>query len=169
MSGSTGIAGEIGHIVLKKDGRGCTCGNRGCFEQYGSMTALMDQVKKIKGHTLEDINGITIFSEARKGNKAIADCINEFLEYNAIGITNLIHIFNPEAIIIGGGVSRQGGTIIKPLIEKVKRMTMPGFMKNIVINTAGLSNDAGMIGAVKKFHRQSRIIGGAMNGYRSYR
>ena len=149
--GSIGIAGEIGHIVLKKGGRQCTCGNKGCFEQYGSMTALIREVRKVAGNQFTEINGKIIFEEAKKGNKEIVKCIDSFLDYNAAGIVTLLHIFNPQAIIIGGGVSQQGRIIIKPLIEKVRAKAMPAFFKDVVITTAKLSNDAGMIGAVKNF------------------
>ncbi|GAA0179895.1 ROK family protein [Clostridium sediminicola] len=151
FSGSNGIAGEIGHIVLEKDGEPCTCGNKGCFEQYGSMTALIKNVKKIVGNQLNEINGKIIFEKAKEGNKEIAKCIDHFLDYNATGIVTLLHIFNPEAVIIGGGVSKQGEVIIQPLIKKVKEKAMPAFYENVVIKTAKLSNDAGMIGAVKNY------------------
>lgn len=151
FSGSTGIAGEIGHIVLEKGGRRCTCGNRGCFEQYGSMTALIREVKEATGDQFKEVDGKIIFEEARKGNKEIARCINNFLDYNAAGIVSLLHIFNPRAIIIGGGVSRQGEAIIKPLEKKVREKAMPAFLKNVVITTAKLTNNAGIIGAVKNF------------------
>lgn len=158
FSGSIGIAGEIGHIVLKKDGQQCSCGNKGCFEQYGSMTALIREVRKVTGYKFEKINGEIIFNEAKNGNKQIARCIDVFLEYNATGIVTLLHIFNPEAIIIGGGVSKQGEVIIKPLIEKVREKAMPAFFENVIITSAKLSNDAGIIGAVKNFINYNNFI-----------
>ena len=151
FSGGIGIAGEIGHMVLQKDGKKCTCGNRGCFEQYGSMTALIRDVSKETGEQLGEIDGQMIFAEARKGNKKVAFCIDRFLEYNATAIVNLLHVFNPEAIIIGGGVSRQGEVILKPLNEKVRKKAMPTFLNNLVIRTAKFTNDAGIIGAVRNF------------------
>lgn len=149
FSGSNGIAGEIGHMILKQNGRLCTCGNGGCFEQYASMSALIRTVKKTTGREFQD--GKEIFAAAKRGDPEIKKCLDQFLAYNAAGIASLVHIFNPQVVIVGGGVSEQGEYITRPLAKKVKEMVMPAFAERLVLTTAKLGNKAGMIGAVKNF------------------
>lgn len=150
FNGSRGIGGEIGHMIIDHQGRKCSCGNQGCFEQYASMTALIKDVEKnIKVQA--DINGKYIFSELKKGNQKIKKVVEDFLAYHATAIVSLLHIFNPEAVIIGGGVSAQKEHLIKPLEKLVREKAMPAYTENFVLKTAKLSNNAGMIGAVKNY------------------
>lgn len=165
QSGSLGIGGEIGHMIVEVDGRQCTCGSKGCWEQYASMTALVRSVKdkigqennkdsiinRLTGGNKDEINGEIIFEAAQKGDKLAFQCINEFIKYNAIGIVSLLHIFNPEAVIIGGGVSKQGSRLINSIKEEVFKRAMPAFTSKVKILAAELKNDAGMIGAVKAY------------------
>lgn len=150
LNGSRGIAGEIGHMIIKYHGRKCSCGNRGCFEQYGSMTALIKAVEKVVT-TKQEIDGKYIFKELKTGNQKINMIVEEFLNYHAAAIISLLHIFNPEAVIIGGGVSAQKKSLIDPLEKIIKANAMPAFVENLNLETAKLSNDAGVIGAVKNF------------------
>lgn len=147
-SGHNGIAGEIGHMIIDSDEKKCTCGNYGCFEQYGSMIALIRKVNE-NNDLINIEDGKKLFELYKKGDRKIKRHVDEFIHFNAVGITNLVHIFNPEAIIIGGGVSNQKEVIIEPIKKKVLQMVMPAFSKDLVITTAKLGNKAGMIGAVK--------------------
>lgn len=79
------------------------------------------------------------------------ECIKEFIKYNPIGIVSLLHILNPEAVIIGGGVSMQKDRIVEPIKEEVFKRAMPAFVSEIEIMAAQLGNDAGMVGAAKAF------------------
>ncbi len=151
LSGHRGIAGEIGHMIIEHKGRNCSCGNNGCFEQYGSMTALINDVKKTLDNSKENIDGKYIFAEAKNGNKLIKDCINNFIEYHASAIISLLHIFNPQIVIIGGGVSAQEDYLIEPLRKIVFNKAMPVFTEDFELITAKLLNEAGMIGAVKNY------------------
>jgi len=164
LGGEKGIAGELGHIPIRGNGKRCSCGNNGCWEQYASMTALVDQVKEkisegINGEKVlqlvdqdvEKINGKVIFEVAEQGDTFTKNCIQEWVEYIADGIISLIHILNPEAIIIGGGVSAQGENLLNPIRECVKSKGMPMFTKDLQILSAKLNNDAGMIGAARSF------------------
>lgn len=149
LSGRDGIAGELGHSILFAGGEECTCGNHGCFEKYGSARAFVNKVKTSTGRS--DLNGKIIFDEAQAGSKEMQQYIDEFLEIHANAITGFVHLFNPEIIIIGGGISAQGEILMAPLREKVLKKVMPAFGKDLIITTALLGNDAGMIGAVKNF------------------
>ncbi|PUU91169.1 glucokinase [Halanaerobium congolense] len=150
FNGSRGIGGEIGHMIIEHQGRKCSCGNRGCFEQYASMTALVRDVKK-ELKLDQEIDGKYIFEELKAKNDEIKKVVDQFLNYHATAIISLLHIFNPEAVIIGGGVSAQKELLIKPLEEIVRAKAMPAYTEEFTLKTAALSNDAGMIGAVKNF------------------
>lgn len=147
LGGKRGIAGEIGHMIIHTNGELCSCGNHGCFEKYGSMRNFVRHVENQTEQT--GLNGKLIFSRAEQGDEAFQRYIDEFLDLHADAITGFVHLFNPEAVIIGGGISAQGENVMKPLREKVLKRIMPAFAEGLILTTAKLSNDAGMIGAVK--------------------
>ncbi len=153
LSGAIGIAGELGHFSIKKDGIPCSCGNIGCLEQYGSTSALVRRVQQsiyfdTLGVTPEQINGTYIFQQAEARNPHIMQILNDWIADIALGITGLIHIFNPSLIVIGGGVSQQQTLFINPLTTAIMNSTMPCFRKNLTITAASLGNNAGILGAV---------------------
>jgi glucokinase len=156
LNGQIGIAGELGHISIKKDGPLCTCGNHGCFENYASTTALLRLVREHYSETHlavapEEINGKIIFAEAAAGNEVIRKLLDQWISDIACGIVNLVHIFNPQIVVIGGGVSSQEELLIQPLREKVFAQVMPRFRDALQLEAASLKNDAGMIGAIYSF------------------
>ena len=154
LLGHSGFGGEIGHFSIPKDGAACTCSNKGCFEQYASMTALVNSV--IKYYETKDpehiskypINGKSIFDSVKKGNEGITRIVDDWIHDISVGIVSLIHIFNPELIIIGGGVSVQEELFIAKLRNKVMENAMPNFRTNLDLRAAMLGNNAGIIGAV---------------------
>jgi glucokinase len=153
LLGSIGIAGELGHFSIDANGRECTCGNAGCYEKYASMTALVRDVKENYEKlgnvpfTKEEVNGITIFSEVEK-NTELQNIINKWIENISKGLISLTHIFNPEIILIGGGVSKQEKLFIEPIRKIVLENVMKRFSENLKIEAAMLGNDAGLVGAV---------------------
>ncbi|MFV0379460.1 MAG: ROK family protein [Anaerorhabdus sp.] len=148
LLGSVGIAAEIGHMSINFDGLQCGCKNKGCFEKYASMTALIKMVKECYPDKSIDFNGILIFKMAACNDEIILDCINKWISYIAFGIVNLVHIFNPEVVVIGGGVSNQKELFLDPLNTMVKERIMYNYAKDIKIKAATLKNNAGLIGAV---------------------
>lgn len=154
MLGSKGVAGEIGHFVIDSHGRLCSCGNRGCYEQYASMTALVRSVRQqkllLKRYRLreEDVDGSRIFALAAEGEGPVLELIEEWIDDIACGLIGLIHIFAPEIIVIGGGVSRQQELFIDKLRGKVLNMVMPVFRSTTRLEAAALGNSAGLVGAV---------------------
>lgn len=142
--GHRGIAGEIGHFTIYADGRTCCCGKKGCFECYASTSALVRMAARKCGKTL---SGREIFARASEGDGQMRALIDRWTDDIAAGISGLEHIFAPELILIGGGVSAQEELLIKPLREKVRRQLMPRFAEDLRIEAATLGNDAGMIGA----------------------
>lgn len=154
LLGSKGLAGEIGHLPINFRGSACTCGNHGCLEQYASMTALVRMVTQYYQEkdplcpVEHPVNGKEIFQMIRDGDPSIQELTDQWIHYIACGITGLIHIFNPAAVLIGGGVSAQKELFIDPLRKKIQSMVMENFRKDLLIDSAMAGNDAGIIGAV---------------------
>lgn len=154
LLGDIGIAGELGHFSINSNGKICTCGNTGCYEQYASMTALIKTVKEkyddIGNLSLskDEINGKYIFDELEKENKKIEAIVKAWIENIGKGLVSLTHIFNPEIVIIGGAVSKQEELFIKPVKEYVLNHVMKKFGETLRIEAAELENNAGLVGAV---------------------
>lgn len=154
LLGQFGYGGEIGHFSINNQGLPCTCGNAGCFEQYASMTALVKSVTtyyKTKdpnylAHHL--INGKTIFESMANGDSDIIKIVNAWIHDISTGIVSLVHIFNPELVVIGGGVSIQEELFISKLRGEVIQHVMPNFRNSLKLNAACLGNNAGLVGAV---------------------
>ena len=146
LNGSLGIAGEIGHFTLYQDGIPCACGKTGCFECYASTTALVEAARRATG--LTDLDGRRVFALIAEGNAALRPVLEHWLDDIAAGITGLVHIFNPELVLIGGGVSAQKALLIEPLRARVLAGAMPRFAEHLRLEAAALGNDAGLIGAV---------------------
>ena len=146
LEGARGIAGELGHLTLYPDSRPCGCGNHGCYEEYASATALVRRAAQIDP-AISD--GKMLFERATNGDAAMLDVLYQWLDDVAAGIVSLVHIFNPEMILIGGGISVQEQLLIQPLRRRVLARVMPRFGESLRIERAALGNDAGMIGAVK--------------------
>lgn len=154
LLGASGFAGEIGHITIQYGGRECPCGNVGCLEEYASMTALVKRVRqefaagRLQGLPEGEVNGRLIFREMEKGNQEIIRIAEDWMGYIAAGIRGFVHIFNPEMVIIGGGVSSQKELFIDKVREKVLERIHPEFAGGLEIAAAQLANRAGMAGAV---------------------
>ncbi|GIP41820.1 glucokinase [Paenibacillus sp. J45TS6] len=148
--GRSGFAGAYGHQVIQMKGVSCTCGSAGCWEQYASVTALKRQAAEA-GETAWAEHPRLIFDEVRTGNKKAQDLILQYTEYIAVGLSNLIHHFNPPAVIIGGAVTEQGDILFKPIRTFVQKFTMDGFANrpDVPILPARLGNRAGIMGAAK--------------------
>ena len=149
FGGTRGIAGELGHITLYADGIPCTCGSRGCYESYAATTALVRLAKEATGEA--EMNGRIIFSRAAQGDPVMLNIIDRWIGDIAAGIVGLVHTFNPQMVLIGGGVSSQEELLIKPLRERILKTAMPRFSECLAVEAATLGNDAGMIGAAKFF------------------
>ncbi len=154
---------ELGHTVLVAGGRQCTCGRRGCWEAYSSATALSRMTKEkmtelsLKGipslmHGSERPDGSVSarvpFSAMKQGDRYAKEVCDEYIRYLAEGITNMINIFQPHVLCIGGGVCNEKEYLTVPLIEIVERdqYTRTNPNKTRIV-TATLGNDAGIIGA----------------------
>ena len=155
LLGSKGFAGEIGHIPVNVDGEECSCGNTGCIEHYGSTSALVRNIKnavisgEIIGINEDEIDGRLIFKQVAAGNKVVIKYVDEWINYISAAIVGLVHIFNPEMVILGGGVSKQKEFFVDKVRDKVLHGVMDNFAQGLSIEAAELGNNAGIIGAVK--------------------
>lgn len=145
--GARGIAGELGHFTLDPNGPLCTCGRHGCFETLASTSALVRMCSEATGRT--DLNGQAVFEAVAGNDPVIARVLDKWLDGIADGISGLIHILNPEIVLIGGGVSAQKELMIQPLNTKIRERTMRRFAENLIIREAKLGNDAGLTGAAR--------------------
>ena len=151
LEGARGLGGEMGHYrTHAQHGLLCTCGAVGCWEQYASTTALVRGAHAIDPN-LKD--GRAIFAAAEAGNPLVLDLIDHWTDEIAQGLAGMVHIFNPQLILIGGGVSAQEKFLIEPVAAKVRRSIMPAFAEGLEIRAAQLHNDAGMVGAVYYFRQ----------------
>lgn len=162
LTGVNGAAGEIGHMVIKYDGIKCGCGRNGCWEKYASATALKMQTKEallndkdkesiiwefIKGD-INKVNAKVAFDAMKKGDEIGKLLVERYIDYLACGITNLINLYQPEVLCIGGGMSNEGNILLRPVIERVKKQRYSiHSSRQTRICIAQLKNDAGVIGA----------------------
>ena len=141
--GDNGIAAEFGHLILHPEGKQCNCGSLGCYEMYGSTTAL---VKNALDIDCDYVNGRKIFEGLDQGDPRVEKVLNHWVNEVAYGLVSLTHIFNPPAIIIGGGMMEQE-RLISLVTSKVKELIMSSF-SDVEILKASLGNKAGLLGAV---------------------
>lgn len=144
---------EFGHMVIQKDGIECTCGRKGCFERYASMKVFKNNLRKALGidDTTRGEELLKIIRDSKPGDKdykEIQKTIDDFIDNLSLGLVNLINIFEPQVIGIGGSFIHFEDVFLEKLREKV-RMENPvkAERKDFVIRTAVLGNDAGIIGA----------------------
>ncbi len=149
--GSRGFAGEIGHVCLDPGGVWCNCGSRGCFEQYASAPAILrnykEKCKKRGSRFPENISTKDIFQLAGKGEKCAEAAVEEAASAIARVLGICINLLNLEACIIGGGVSRAGDILLKPVTDKIDDFAWSHLRKDVEIHIAQLQNNAGLLGA----------------------
>lgn len=157
FSGARGLGGEIGHMGIVYDGERCTCKRRGCFETYASANGLIrictgkliefkDSILWKRVNEGQILNGEMIFEAMKDGDPAAEKAVDEYIKYLSYGIAGCIYIFDPECIIIGGGISNQGVKLADRIRLAVKHEVK--FQEGVPdIVCAKLGNDAGIIGA----------------------
>ena len=151
LEGARGLGGELGHYRTHAlDGVDCTCGAKGCWERYAATTALVRAAQE-KDPAWKD--GRAIFAAAEAGNETVLALLDAWTDEIAQGLAGMVHIFNPQLILIGGGVSAQQKLLIEPIAAKVKASVMPAFAEGLEVRAAQLHNDAGMVGAVYYFRQ----------------
>ena len=168
FEGYKSAGAELGHTVIRQNGELCTCGRRGCFERYASTSALIRLTReKMKentksmmwrfAETLDDVDGRTSFLAAKAGDETAKQTVSEFVAALGEGITNVINLLRPEAIILGGGISAEGDALLDPLKAYVYDNIYVAYdYAPIEILCAELGNDAGLYGAAE--YAKARLL-----------
>jgi len=158
-TGPTGTAGELGHMVIDDEGPQCNCGNKGCWETLASGTALSREARhrikegaatsimKYAGGNIEKIDAEAIHEAAQAGDKVANELIARTAYYLGVGLANLVNIFNPEVIIIGGGLSNIGDMLLKPAFEEAGRRAFRQSYQAVRFARAELGRNSGVLGA----------------------
>lgn len=152
--GSTANALEIGHMTVMKGGPRCGCGNTGCAEAMASGTAIMKRAREAVESKVEttlknyeEVTAKEVFLEAEKGDKVSQDILNDSLSYLGITISNIANSFDPDKIIIGGGVSEAGRIVFDKIEYEMERRCLKTIYNNCKIEKAVLGSQAGVLGA----------------------
>lgn len=161
FEGFRGAGAEIGHTVIRLGGERCACGRRGCFECYASARALVARTRTEMeaepgsamwkfAPTPDKVNGKTAFEAMRVGDESAKRVFDDYIAALGEGLLNVANIFRPQAIILGGGISAEGETLMKPLRDYVlPRLYVSDAYAPMAIVCAALGNDAGLYGAVE--------------------
>ena len=161
FEGGKSAGAEIGHMVIVEDGLPCTCGRKGCFERYASARALMEQTRAAmnadkssamwKTYTPETVSGKTPFEYADVDASA-KKVVDTYAKHLACGITNIINVFRPQVVMLGGGVSEQGERLTVPVQKLVSEEMFAGTtFAPVKIVKADLGSKAGAFGAAALF------------------
>ncbi|SKA86593.1 glucokinase [Clostridium sp. USBA 49] len=153
--GSTSNALEIGHTTLLPNGPRCNCGNYGCAEALASGTAIgrqgreaVESGEETSLKNYENITSYEVFKEAEKGDKVSKDILDKSLNYLGIAVANIITSFDPDMVVIGGGVAQAGKIVFDKVQEVVDKRCFKAMSEYCKIVPAALGKDAGVIGAV---------------------
>lgn len=159
LHGAIGAAGEIGHVTIEPDGYECTCGKKGCLEQYASATGIVriarDMVGEYAGDSKlkyqiddgQDVDAKEIFDLAKEDDELALLVVDRFVFYLALALGNLANLINPSTIVLGGGVSKAGTFLADKVRTAIKPILFETIREVTKIEIAELGNDAGIIGA----------------------
>lgn len=161
FEGFRGAGAEIGHMTVQQDGDLCTCGRRGCYERYASVSGLIRQTRELMqaypesamwqiSPKLTEVDGRTAFEAMREGDQIAKKVVSDYIGYVGEGVVNLVNLLRPRAVIIGGGISAEGEALLAPLREYVyPRIYVSENYAPLDLVCARLGNDAGLFGAAE--------------------
>lgn len=165
--GASDVAGEIGHTTIDVTGRRCKCGNYGCLEAYASGPSIAERareavaslddsllVKMVNGQ-LERITAQTVYEAAKLGDDVALDVVRETARFLGAGVANLLNIFNPDVVVIAGGVTQAGDPLFDPLRREVRKRAFKPAVEACRIVPGTLPGSAGVVGAVAAYKQQS--------------
>jgi glucokinase len=157
--GGAGAAGEIGHMTLLPDGPLCGCGNRGCLEAFASGTAIAREARErvsrgvptlivdLVGGDLTQISAKVVAQAADQGDIEAQEILSEAMGYLGIGLANLVNLFNPQIIVVGGGLTNMGERLFNPVRRMINRRAFPVSARTVEVCPAQLGSDVGLLGA----------------------
>ncbi len=149
--GAQDIAGEVGHMTIDLHGEVCECGNQGCLQTFITGPAIVRRARSIsslENNEIQQITGEKIYELASSGHEKFAKLFKETGEIIGIGLTNLIHIINPEKIVLGGGVTKSGSLILPEIVKTIEERALTPQAKQTKIVITTLGDDATLMGAV---------------------
>lgn len=164
--GASDVAGEIGHTTIESNGRLCKCGNYGCLEAYASGTAIAARAREaldvgdasilpsLVDFDLSRITSQTVYDAATRGDAVALEVVRQTARFLGIGVSNLLNIFNPDVVVVAGGVTRAGEALFEPLRAEVKRRAFRPAVDACRIVPGVLPGTAGVVGAVATFKAQ---------------
>lgn len=150
--GNSSSAGDFGHMIIHAGGKECACGSRGCYECYASTKALVDAVNKVSA---EPLNAIRIFHKENFSKPEIRGEVDTWIDEMILGLINLIYIFNPPLIVLGGGVMNED-YIIDLIDRKIYKLLMENF-KNVNIVRSKIGNDATLLGVAYEAYQLEKL------------
>lgn len=168
VHGAVGAGGEIGHIIVQPGGYQCTCGNQGCLETVASATGIVRVARDLSESFEEEselkfliddgqeVTAKTVFDLAKQGDKLAEKALGQLYDYLGLACANIGNILNPEFIILGGGVSAAGETLLKGVDDVFKKFAFPQVRTSTKLKLAELGNDAGIIGAASLVKTQKQ-------------
>jgi glucokinase len=161
--GASGIAGELGHTSIDANGRRCNCGNYGCLEAYASGPAIATRAREaleggepsvlseLVDGDLARITAQTVYEAAERGDAVARHVVRETAQFLGTGIANLLNIFNPEVVVVAGGVTHAGNALFEPLRAEVRRRAFRPAVEACRIVPGELPGTAGVAGAIAAF------------------
>jgi glucokinase len=165
--GASDMAGEIGHTTIDLNGRHCKCGNYGCLEAYASAPAIATRAREVlvreEGESsipamvngkYEAITAQIVYDAAKQGDPIANEIVRDTAKYLGAGVANLLNIFNPDTVVIAGGVTAAGDSLFVPLRAEVRRRAFSPAVQASRIVPGELPGTAGVVGAVASFKQQ---------------
>ena len=161
--GASDVAGEVGHATIESNGRRCACGNYGCLEAYASGPAIAERAREalvsgeesmlptMAGGDLSRITAETVYDAAEAGDQLARLLVRQTAGFLGTGVANLLNVFNPEVVVIAGGVTRAGDALFEPLRAEVKRRAFRPAVEACRIVPGALPGTAGIVGAIAMF------------------
>ncbi len=165
--GSSDVAGEIGHTTIDVTGRRCKCGNYGCLEAYASGPSIAERareavagdddslLRRMVGGELERLTAATVYDAAKLGDEVAVDVVRETARFLGAGIANLLNIFNPDVVVMAGGVTQAGDTLFEPMRKETRKRAFRPAVEACRIVPGALPGSAGVVGAVASFKQQA--------------
>jgi glucokinase len=160
------VAGEIGHATIDSTGRRCKCGNYGCLEAYASGPAIAERAREalagdehssmlsLAGGDASAITAQIVYQASDQGDALAREVVRETARLIGAGVANLLNIFNPDTVVLAGGVAQAGDSLFEPLRAEVKRRAFRPAVEACRIVPGSLGGSAGVVGAVATFIAQ---------------
>ncbi len=167
--GASDVAGEIGHTTIEANGRRCGCGNYGCLEAYASGPAIALRAREAVANgepsrlhelcegDLSRITAATVYKASAQGDAIADEVVKETARFLGIGVANILNVYNPDVVVLAGGVAQAGDSLFVPLRAEVRRRAFKPAVDACRIVPGSLDGSAGMVGAVAAFLQEHPV------------